>query len=180
MTKKKRLTSQLTLYFNKLYPIYSNQRNSKRYEVYLGIGGNIGDMFRRFDTLFKWFQFGTDIVLKETSPLLKNPPFGYLEQEYFLNGIIKIETNITPKYLLTIMQKYEKKFGRVRTFKDAPRTLDIDIIFIRKNNKDVKINRKDLVVPHIGWRERNSVKIPLGYMKRKMKSKSKVGIYGRK
>lgn len=173
MVRKKQLTGNLTLYFKKDFPFLSNTKSFKKYEVFLGIGGNIGDMFKRFDTLLKRFKYDTNISLKETSPLLENPPFGYLEQDSFLNGVIKIETNMPPHYLLKTMQSYEKRFGRVRTFKDAPRTLDIDIIFIQIKGKDIQINKKDLIVPHIGWKMRDSVKIPLKYMKNNTKSKSK-------
>ncbi len=174
MKIQKQLSDNLTLYFTNNFPYLSKNKSYKKYDVFLGIGGNIGDMFKRYDFLLKKFQYDKRIIIKETSPLLKNPPFGYLEQNYFLNGIIKIETNLHPIYLLKIMQKYENKFGRKRSFKDAPRTLDIDIIFIQRNNREMKINTKVLVVPHIGWMERDSVQIPLHYMKTKTITKYKV------
>ena len=80
----------------------------------------------------------------------------------FLNGIIAIKTNLAPHDFLKNMQRLEKRFGRKRSFQDAPRTLDIDIIFF--DNK--KINTKDLVVPHKDWANRESVIIPLEEMKR--------------
>jgi 2-amino-4-hydroxy-6-hydroxymethyldihydropteridine diphosphokinase len=172
--KKKKLTSDLTLYFNKNFPAVYSTKSGKRYTVYLGLGGNIGDVFKRFDNLLKRFKYDTNILLIETSLLLENPPFGYLEQDYFLNGVVKIGTNMPPYYLLKSMQKYEKRFARVRTFQDAPRTLDIDIIFIQINGRNIQINKKDLIVPHAGWKYRDSVKIPLKYMKSNIKSKDKV------
>lgn len=171
--KKKKLTNDLTLYFNKNFPAVYGKKSGKKYTVYLGLGGNIGDMFKRFENLLKRFKYDTNILLLETSPLLKNPPFGYLEQEYFLNGVVKIETNMSPYYLLKTMQNYEKRFGRVRTFQDAPRTLDIDIIFIQINGRNKQINKKYLIVPHAGWQDRDSVKIPLRYMKSNIISKDK-------
>jgi 2-amino-4-hydroxy-6-hydroxymethyldihydropteridine diphosphokinase len=171
---KKILSSDLMLYFRKNFPFQNNLKKSKKYEVCLGIGGNIGNMFKRFDSLLKGFKNDTRIFLKETSPILENPPFGYLEQDYFLNGIIEITTDLHPTYLLKIMQKYEKRFDRKRTFQDAPRTLDIDIIFIKKYNKDIQVNKKELTVPHIGWQDRDSVKIPILYMKNKNSKKYKV------
>lgn len=95
-----------------------------------------------------------------TSPLLKNPPFGYLEQNDFLNGIIVIKTNLAPNEFLKNMQRLENRFGRKRSFQDAPRTLDIDIIFFDKK----KINTEQLIIPHKGWANRESVIIPLNYM----------------
>jgi 2-amino-4-hydroxy-6-hydroxymethyldihydropteridine diphosphokinase len=58
------------------------------------------------------------------------------------------------------MQRYENRFKRTRSFKDAPRTLDIDIIFFA--NK--KINTKQLTIPHKNWSQRESVVIPLSRM----------------
>ncbi len=97
-----------------------------------------------------------------TSPLLLNPPFGFLDQNDFLNGIIAIKTNLAPNDFLKNMQRLEKRFGRKRSFQDAPRTLDIDIIFF--DNK--KINTEDLIIPHKDWANRESVIIPLEEMKR--------------
>jgi 2-amino-4-hydroxy-6-hydroxymethyldihydropteridine diphosphokinase len=55
----------------------------------------------------------------------------------------------------------EKVFGRKRLFKDGPRTLDIDILFY----ENVKMDTKNLTLPHPEWMKRNSVLIPLLYMK---------------
>jgi 2-amino-4-hydroxy-6-hydroxymethyldihydropteridine diphosphokinase len=163
--KKRKLTNNLTLISNNNYPICINKIDNKKYTFILGIGGNLGNVLKIFDSLLKCFKNDTKLKLKETSPILKNPPFGYLEQEYFFNAIIKIKTDMTPLYLLNVMQKYEHKFGRKRSFKDAPRTLDIDIIFIQRNSINMKINTKFLNIPHIGWKTRDSVKIPLQYIK---------------
>nr|WP_252971066.1 2-amino-4-hydroxy-6-hydroxymethyldihydropteridine diphosphokinase [Aliarcobacter cryaerophilus] len=99
-----------------------------------------------------------------SSPLLKNPPFGFLQQSDFLNGIITLKTDLCAVDFLQAMQRYEKKFGRKRSFQDAPRTLDIDIIFF--DNK--KINRKNLIIPHKNWANRESVIIPLKYIKKEL------------
>ncbi len=62
----------------------------------------------------------------------------------FLNGIISLKTNLAPNEFLKNMQRLEKRLKRTRSFKDAPRTLDIDIIFFH----DKKINTKKLTIPH--------------------------------
>jgi len=130
-------------------------------KVWLGIGGNVGDTLRRFEHLFFFFQQSGFVHILETAPILKNPPFGYIEQEDFYNSIILVETYLTPKALLRYILKIEKRFGRKRLFKDAPRTLDIDIIFYEKQVMDSKV----LKLPHPGWSKRDSVLIPLSYMK---------------
>jgi 2-amino-4-hydroxy-6-hydroxymethyldihydropteridine diphosphokinase len=159
---KKKLTQNLTLFYTSNYPKKFNSTSNKKYSVTIGIGGNIGNTKKIFDKLILCLKKDSRFTLLMTSPLLQNPPFGFLEQSDFLNGIIALKTNLAPNEFLKNMQRLEKRFGRKRSFQDAPRTLDIDIIFF--NNK--KINTKDLIVPHKDWANRESVIIPLIEMKR--------------
>ena len=159
---KKKLTQNLTLFYTSNYPKKFNSTSNKKYSVTIGIGGNIGNTKKIFDKLILCLKKDSRFTLLMTSPLLQNPPFGFLEQSDFLNGIIALKTNLAPNEFLKNMQRLEKRFGRKRSFQDAPRTLDIDIIFF--NNK--KINTKDLIVPHKDWANRESVIIPLEEMKR--------------
>lgn len=126
----------------------------------LGIGGNIGDVIRRFEHLFWFLKRSSFVYIRKTAPIVKNPPFGYLEQGDFYNSLILIETLLTPKALLRYVLRVEKIFGRKRLFKDGPRTLDIDIIFY----ENVKMKTKSLTLPHPGWKERSSVLMPLRYL----------------
>ena len=158
---KKELSQELTLFVTSNYPYKNNIISSKPNIVTLGIGGNIGDVKRRFNKFFLTLKKDSRFHVVQTSPLLKNPPFGYLDQDDFLNGLIILKTSLSPIQLLNEMQRYENRFKRKRSFKDAPRTLDIDIIFF--NNK--KINTKRLIVPHNDWENRQSVTIPLSYLK---------------
>ncbi len=159
---KKHITqnSNLTLFFNNFYPYKSIQISHKSNFAVLGIGGNIGDTQKIFKKFFKMLQGDSRFFIYSTSPLLKNPPFGFLNQEDFLNGIIAIQTNLSPNQLLKQMQRYEKRFKRKRSFKDAPRTLDIDIIFFNHQ----KINTKQLIIPHPHYYKRESVMIPLRFV----------------
>jgi 2-amino-4-hydroxy-6-hydroxymethyldihydropteridine diphosphokinase len=88
---------------------------------------------------------------------LQNPPFGYTNQADFYNCIIVLKGNLSINSLFQLTSRLENRFGRVRSFQDAPRTLDIDIIFF----KNQKINTKQLTIPHKDWQNRESVKIPL-------------------
>lgn len=157
---KKTINNNLTLYFKSLYPKTINKHSNKNNLVTIGIGGNIGNMFKRFNQLLLMLKKDSRVTILKTSPLLLNPPFGYLEQDYFLNGIIVLKTNLSPYQSLKLFQRYENRFKRVRTFKDAPRTLDIDIIFF--NN--LKISTKNLILPHIDYKNRDSVQIPLKFV----------------
>ena len=159
---KKHITQKndLTLFFNNFYPYKAKAKSKKKNFAIIGIGGNMGDTKRIFLKLFKMLQSDSRFFINSTSPLLKNPPFGFLDQKDFLNGVIVLQTNLAPKALLLEMQRYENRFKRVRSFKDAPRTLDIDIIFYNK----IKLKSEKLVIPHPNYIERDSVMIPLEFV----------------
>lgn len=158
---KKKLSESLILFKTSNFPYINKKRSNKKHLVTIGIGGNVGDVKKTFDKLFLCLNANTKFDIIMTSPLLQNPPFGYLEQSDFLNGIITLKTNLAPNEFLKIMQRLEIRYGRKRSFQDAPRTLDIDIIFF--DNK--KINTEQLIIPHKDWANRESVIIPLKYMK---------------
>ena len=167
---KKKLSKKLTLYYTDNFPRKLKSNSNKKYLVTIGIGGNIGNTKKIFDKLFLCLKQDKRINIIMTSPLLRNPPFGFLDQNDFLNGIITLKTNLAPNDFLKNMQRLEKRYGRKRSFQDAPRTLDIDIIFF--DNK--KINTKNLIIPHKDWANRESVIIPLNYMKNMYKCKSNI------
>jgi 2-amino-4-hydroxy-6-hydroxymethyldihydropteridine diphosphokinase len=75
-----------------------------------------------------------------------------------------IRTSLPPKAFLKFLLHVEKIFGRKRSFKNAPRTLDLDLIFY----EDIKIKSKHLSVPHPSWSKRESVVLPLTSLKRKI------------
>jgi len=153
-----------SLIFQKNYPYLSKKISSKPFQATLGIGGNVGDVPRRFNHLLVYLKSSPYLEVVETSPILKNPPFGYLEQEDFYNALIIVKTCLRPKALLRYILHIEKKFGRKRSFPDAPRTLDIDMIFY----EDIIMKSKALTVPHPHWASRTSVVIPLTYLKTKI------------
>ncbi len=133
------------------------QKSSHRYRVTVGIGGNVGDVKRRFEHLFILLNKDKRVELLQTSLILKNPPFGFIDQDDFFNSIIVLQVSMQPLFFLGYLQRLEKKFVRKRSFANAPRTLDLDIIFF--DNRVVKIDR--LKIPHKSWFERESVMIPL-------------------
>lgn len=161
MVKRKILSKDETLIFTKHYPLATKSTKIYKHKSLLGIGGNIGDTLRRFEHLFIYLKRSKFLQIIETAPILKNPPFGYLEQGDFYNSLLLVETNLTPMHLLKYILRVEKLYGRKRLFKDGPRTLDIDIIFY----ENVKMQSRALTLPHPSWMKRNSVLIPLYYMK---------------
>jgi len=158
---RKRIDSKNTLIKTRNYPSRFKRKNA--HQALLGIGGNIGDVVRRFDHLLYYLKRSSLVRVLETAPILKNPPFGFTEQTDFYNSLIRIETWLSPQALLRFVLRVEKIFGRKRLFKDGPRTLDIDIIFYENRT----VETKALTLPHPAWRERASVLIPLSRMKGK-------------
>jgi 2-amino-4-hydroxy-6-hydroxymethyldihydropteridine diphosphokinase len=154
------LNSDLTLYFDRYFPTTSANKRGFKHQAVLSIGGNIGDVRERFKRLYFYLFRSKSVHVLKSSPILKNPPFGYLDQPDFFNAVLLIETNLTPKELLKYMLYIEKKFKRIREFKDSPRTLDIDMIFY----DNISINTRYLTLPHPRWSERRSVLIPLEFV----------------
>ena len=157
---KQKLSHDLTLFYLNTFPYKNSKQSSKNNQVTIGIGGNIGDTRKIFKKLFLVLQQDNRFFIEKTTPILQNPPFGYLEQNDFFNALIVLRTDLGAFECLRAFQHYENKFKRKRSFKDAPRTLDIDIIFFNRQ----KINTKDLIVPHQGYKNRQSVLIPLKFL----------------
>jgi 2-amino-4-hydroxy-6-hydroxymethyldihydropteridine diphosphokinase len=164
VVKRKQLDKSHTLIFTPHFPYNTTSREGKR--ALLGLGGNIGDVLRRFEHLFWYMKRSQFLHVVETSPMLINPPFGYTEQDDFCNALMLVETDLAPKALLRYVLRVEKLFGRKRSFQDAPRTLDIDIIFY----ENITMETKTLTLPHPGWMKRTSVLIPLKCLSRQGRS----------
>lgn len=158
----KRKGQETTLLKSRYFPYRLRGYRVKKSVALIGVGGNIGDSLRRFKKLFHFIKREPCLKLLATSTILKNPPFGYLEQEDFYNTLIFVETSLTPMKLLKLLQKTESHFGRKRLFNNAPRTLDLDIIAF---NKQRVTKGSTLIVPHPHYHERQSVLIPLKSLK---------------
>jgi len=156
---QKRLNEELILIKTGKFPAQYKD-SFKRYSVTLGVGGNVGDVCRRLERLSHFLKNDKMCDLLKTGAILKNPPFGYLDQADFYNSVILVKTDLQPRAFLKYILEVERKFGRRRSFPNAPRTLDIDMIFYENR----KMNTQDLTLPHPHWSERESVLIPLGYM----------------
>ncbi len=126
----------------------------------LGVGGNIGNTRKRFQKLFLYLMRSGIVDIEATSPILQNPPFGYTNQEDFFNAIIIVKTNLNPRNMLKFVLRVEQFFKRDRSFKNSPRTLDIDIIFFDK----ISLHFEDLIIPHPYYTQRESVLIPLAHI----------------
>jgi len=150
------------LFFPKVFDFKPGFHNS----VILGLGGNIGDVKNRFNRLHFKLSRDSRFHVVENSALLINEAFGFKEQADFTNAVILVQTSLAARQILKITANLEKRFGRVRSFKNAPRTLDIDILYFSGRSR----NDARLVLPHPGAQSRTSVILPLGTMRRVSKS----------
>ena len=95
---RKQLDSSNTLIATAYFPYVSSQ--SGGHKALLGLGGNVGDTVRRFKHLFWYFNRSSFVHILQTAPILKNPPFGYMQQDDFYNTLMLVETCLTPGALL--------------------------------------------------------------------------------
>ena len=111
--------------------------------VYLGLGSNIGDREAHIDAALQALN-APDLRLLRRSSLYETEPIGFKDQGWFLNMVAEFETDLFPKQLLQRMQKVEIGMGRVRTVRNGPRTIDIDILLYG----NAVIQTGELEVPH--------------------------------
>ena len=128
-----------------------------RHIAYIGVGSNIGDKAHRCEQGIAEILKVDRTTLLARSSLYKTQPVGHLPQDWFVNGVIKIETDLEALDLLRSMKEIENRLGRRKTFHWGPRTLDLDLLLF----DDQIIDTEDLSVPHPRIQERQFVLIPL-------------------
>lgn len=147
------------LIYRPLFPCVLKPKKRFANDVLLGIGGNLGDCIKRFEALFRKICSDARFSILSTSPIYRNPAFGYLNQADFYNAVMQISTHCGVVEVFRMIFYWERCFGRERKrgFKNAPRTLDLDLIFFN----EMKLYRPYFQIPHLFWQERESVLIPL-------------------
>jgi 2-amino-4-hydroxy-6-hydroxymethyldihydropteridine pyrophosphokinase len=125
-------------------------------KAYLLTGGNEGDRYLNMQ------QARTNIEhicgrLIQVSSLYETAPWGNSNQADFLNQVLLVETKMNPRELLAAILFIEEKGGRIRTVRNAPRTIDIDILFYNQ----LVLDQPGLHIPHPRINERRFVLEPL-------------------
>jgi 2-amino-4-hydroxy-6-hydroxymethyldihydropteridine diphosphokinase len=124
--------------------------------AYLGLGANLGDARQTLkDAVVCLAQQHTITVLAKSS-LYRTAPIDASGDDYF-NCVVKLETSLPARSLLRLCHHIEEQFGRERPYRNAPRTLDLDILLYG----DSSIDEADLIVPHPRLAERAFVLVPL-------------------
>lgn len=127
------------------------------HEAFVAFGSNLGDKEKFIDEAIEALSNLPQINIVAISDKIITEPYGNVEQDVFLNGVMKIETLLPADELLQILQKVEEHAGRERKIHWGPRTLDLDIIFY----DDDIISEDDLIVPHPDMKNRDFVLKPL-------------------
>lgn len=124
--------------------------------IFLSLGSNVGDKTANLDTALGLLHlYGVRIV--RVSSYYGTTPWGYIEQDDFVNAVAEVAFSGGAHELLAIALQIERSMGRIRLQKWGPRIIDIDIIdFFRQ-----KINTETLTLPHRFYQERDFVLLPL-------------------
>ena len=144
----------------------------KEHKVYLGLGSNLGDKAEYIRKAISLIGERVGTVIRQSS-LIETEPWGFESENKFLNGVILVETTLTPRQLLKATQRIERTLGRKKkSTNHSPeystdscllspdyfdRTVDIDILLY----DDLTIDEPDLKIPHPLMQQRDFVMIPL-------------------
>ena len=129
----------------------------KRHQAYIGFGSNLGNRLSNCRNAIEALAALPFCSLLKASSFYETAPVGLVEQPPFVNGVVLLETIEDAHWLLRQMLKIEKVFGRIRTLKWGPRSIDLDLLFF----DDQIINTPGLSVPHPFLHERRFVLEPL-------------------
>ena len=126
-------------------------------QAYLGIGTNIGDKLQNLQDAISALNLLPLTKVIDCSNVYETDPVGYANQDDFLNIVVEVETELNSDNLLGAALGIEAGLGRVRTIKNGPRIIDIDLLLY---GNEVK-NTETLILPHPRMMERDFVLKPL-------------------
>ncbi len=126
-------------------------------KAYLGIGTNIGDRMKNLQDSIDSLNLLPLTQVTDVSDVYETDPVGYENQDNFLNIVVEVETELNPHNLLGAALGVEAGLGRVRTIKNGPRIIDIDLLLYEKEITE----SETLILPHPRMMERNFVLKPL-------------------
>ena len=123
--------------------------------VYLSLGSNMGNRLANLKAAIS--NLAPQMTLKKKSSVYETPPWGFTDQPGFLNQVVKVETYLQPEPLLGHLKRLESALGRVPSFENGPRLIDIDILFF----DDVILDTATIAIPHPRLHKRAFVLVPL-------------------
>ena len=123
----------------------------------IALGSNLADPARQVRAALSALEAHPQIQIEKTSSLYVTAPVGYDDQPDFVNAVCSVRTSLDGVSLLAVLNRIEADFGRERTFRNAPRTLDLDII----DFDGISSDDPHLTLPHPRAHERSFVMKPL-------------------
>jgi len=127
------------------------------HKAYIAIGSNMGEKEKYLQEAIQGLAEHEEILVTKESSLITTEPYGGVEQDVFLNGMVEIKTLLTPHELLDYLHELEQKAGRERIVRWGPRTLDLDIVFYDKLIFEDDV----LIIPHVDMENRDFVLKPM-------------------
>jgi 2-amino-4-hydroxy-6-hydroxymethyldihydropteridine diphosphokinase len=124
-------------------------------EIYLGLGGNLGDPAATFQQALK--LIGEFAEVTKVSKLYKSKPYGFADQPDFYNAAAQLASDLPPFDLLAQLQEVEKKMGKKVVRENGPRVIDLDLLVYGEEILDLP----ELILPHPGILDRDFVLKPL-------------------
>jgi 2-amino-4-hydroxy-6-hydroxymethyldihydropteridine diphosphokinase len=126
-----------------------------RKTVFLSLGSNVGDRLANLNTALERLGNLGDVVAK--SSIYETEPVEFVAQPWFLNCVVRLDTEKMPKQLLAAILKIERDMGRQRERKKGPRTIDVDILLFGNS----VVEAPGLTIPHPSMHERRFVLEPM-------------------
>ncbi len=124
--------------------------------AYIGLGANLGDSAATLREVLTALAATPGVLACTASPFYRSAPVDATGPD-FVNAVAALDTTLSPLALLDVLQALENQHGRVRPYKNAPRTLDLDLLSFGQ----VTQNDERLVLPHPRMHERAFVLLPL-------------------
>jgi len=125
-------------------------------ETFVALGANLGDPARQIELALDELAALPHTHLVKRSGAYMSRPVGYSEQPDYVNAVAQLSTRLSPRDLLDALLGIEQRHGRMRTFRNAPRTLDLDILLY----DDLVMDEPGLHLPHPRLHERAFVLVP--------------------
>jgi 2-amino-4-hydroxy-6-hydroxymethyldihydropteridine diphosphokinase len=112
--------------------------------AFIGLGSNLQEPLGQLNRAFTAIANLPGTRLLQKSSLYRSAPVGCIDQPDFINAVAKIETALSPQSLLQSLLQIEQMHGRERSFRNAPRTLDLDVLLY----DDLRLHEHGLTIPH--------------------------------
>jgi len=125
--------------------------------VFIGLGANQGNKEANLKAAVNLLSCTKGFRVIKEAPLYRSSPWGYYEQDWFVNTVLEAETVFPPRKLLSVLLDIEKKMGRIRDKRWGPRIIDLDLLIYG----DMIMHESDLIIPHPYLVERPFVLVPL-------------------